>query len=157
MKILLTENAPIGMLHLGSVEYVITDFFPVGIYHDELYEIKDFIKLCNRTDYPMATMICNKSPWTDMIWSDPMLGYGQSPRQSDLYEIKRHIYTMAGWKPDAVINIYNVKPSDDWRQKLNVLSEADPELTIIGLNAADPNFSRNIIETLKMLEAGAGH
>jgi hypothetical protein len=157
MRILLTENSPVGMLHLSSVEGVITDFFPYGTYHDELYELKDFVKLCSHKEYDNAIMISNNSPWSDWIWTnpDPVLGLFQRPpppNQQDVYELKGHINELCGWKPDAVINICDTKPDPIWRAKIQALSLADPNLTIICLNASDPKFAKNIIETVRMLD-----
>ena len=156
MKILLTENSPIGMLHLASVKGVLTDFFPVGTYHDELYELEDYVKLCARQDYDNAIMVCNKSPWSDWIWSNPNPDLGLflkiPPKQQDVYQLKGQIYALCGWKPDAIINIYDGTPDQKWRKRVTALSLMDPELPIISLNMSDPKFSKNIVETIQSLD-----
>lgn len=160
MRLLLAENAPVGMLHLASVEGVITDFYPVGIYHDELYELKDFVKLCARptgTEYSNAIIVCNKTPWSDWIWTNPTIAprsTSTGTKQQDLYELKGQIYQFTGWKPDAVIHIYDKSFDPIWRQRVADLSRSDPDLPIIGLNSSDPKFSQNIIETISMFKGG---
>lgn len=159
---MLTENSPIGLLHLASVEGVITDFFPVGRYHDELYEIKEYVKLCASKAYLNAIMVCNKSPWTDWIWTHPGFQVqvqaqsqaqteAQVARQQELYDLKGDLYKLIGWKPDIVINIYDKHPDPKWYQRVQALSATDPDITIINLNASDPKFSKNLLETIETL------
>ena len=62
MRILLTENSPIGMLALSSYELTIIDFFPLGRYEDPVLDINDYIDMCNKELYDKATHIYNKSP-----------------------------------------------------------------------------------------------
>ena len=145
------------MLHLASMEGVLTDFYPVGIYHDVLFELKDYTKLCCKLDYDNAIHICNKSPWSDWIWSNPNPDLGLfkedvTDSQKDIYELKGHIYSLGGWKPDAIVNIYDNKPTEKWRNRLKALCLIDPDITIINLNASDQNFSNNIVETLQILD-----
>jgi hypothetical protein len=156
MRVLLTENSPVGMLHLSSVDDVLTDFFRIGTYHDPLYELKDYLRLCLRPDYKDAVLVCNKTPWSELIWNDPdpLLGLfpdGATDKEKDMHEVKGLIYDMSGWKPDAIINIYDEKPSEKWRKRINALSVSDSSIIIVSLNASDPKFSKNIMEALRML------
>lgn len=155
MRVLLTDNAPVGMLHLASIEGIITDFFPCGTYHDDLFEIKEYLCLCAKVTYDNAIIVSNKTPWSDLIWSKPNPD-SPNPRQQDIYDVKSRIYDLCGWKPDAVINIYDKEPNDTWRSLINSLSEADPNLSIISLNINDPKFARNIVETINTLRWGRG-
>ena len=155
MRILLTENSPFGMLALCSVEHVIVDFYPLGIYQDPLYDVSDFMDLCMKSKISNALHICNKSPWSDLVWSHPESveqKYAYGEKQQELYNLKLKIYNICGWKPDAIINIYDKSPESRWRAKLEILSRDDPNMTIVGINASDPNFNKNLLDAIKMLD-----
>jgi hypothetical protein len=156
MRILLTENSPFGMLALSSVEHVIIDFCPLGRYEDPLFDASDFMDLCMKSEFSkQAIHICNKSPWSDLVWSHPETvekKYSYQEKQQELYNLKFKIYSACGWKPDAIINIYDKAPDSRWRNKLDLLSRDDPNMTIVGINASDPNFTKNLLSAIKMLD-----
>lgn len=58
---------------------------------------------------------------------------------------------MCGWAPDAIINIYNGSPDPKWRDRLCALTDNDPDITIISLNALDPKFASNLEDTVHNL------
>ena len=151
MIILLTENSPIGMLSLSSIERVIVNFFPLGSYKDPLYEISDYTKLCIRKLIPNAINVCNNTPWSDMIWSNPALDLVTvgHDRQKDVYELKTTIYQVCGWKPDVIIDIYDKKPNSMWKKKVDALIQHDPNVMVISINASDPKFTKNIVDIVK--------
>jgi hypothetical protein len=209
MIILLTENAPIGMLAVSSMESVVVDFHPVGTYTDPLYEIEEYLNLCQNKPHcirvqPSLTQslptrlgtvpnptpnpgydggiisnrprrqgrrgrqgrdrfpdwhkrrwvtICNNTPWSDMVLSNPEIQPDQSrhKRQQETFGIKKKIYNLCGWSPDAIINIYDKTPDKKWRLRVEALSKSDPTITIVSLNANDPKFNQNIIDTIHML------
>lgn len=162
MKVLLTENSSIGMLHLSSMEpfqeqIVITDFHSLGRYNDPLLDIEDFIKLCNTATYTDAICIVNKSPWSDMIWSKETQDSETQTTCADVHRIKLALYDICGWQPDAVINIYDKKPSSIWRARLAMLTESDPNITIVSLNADDPKFAKNIVDAVRMCAENYGN
>lgn len=156
MRILLTENSPFGMLALSSVERIIIDFDPLGRYEDPLFDVSDFMDLCTRCEYSDKVIhICNKSPWSDLVWSHPetvQKKYSYGEKQQELYNLKYKIYKTCGWKPDAIINIYDKTPDSRWRTKLDLLTQDDPNITIVGINASDPKFSKNLLDAIKMLD-----
>jgi hypothetical protein len=200
MIILLTENSPIGMLALASVDSITVDFYPLGTYEDSLYEIKAFLHLCKQQQRPTPSLfttqslpahlsvsgteptfvrskringkrgrdrfptwhkkrwvtICNNTPWSDMILSDPVLvanptSVPHHQRQKDIYDIKKQIYEQCGWAPDAIINIYDNAPTEKWRAKVKLLRKNDQDITIISLNANDPKFTKDIVDAVHML------
>lgn len=193
MIILLTENSPIGMLTLSSMRSVMLDCYPMGSYEDPLYEIQEYLNLCQKhtrrrramtsqslpahldehlvpvrvgtgtspTDrYPdwhkqRWISLCNNTPWSDMVLSNPDLPptitRPRHDRQRDTYKIKQSIYNICGWAPDAIINIYNGTPDLRWRDKLCALTDDDPDITIISLNALDPKFATNLEDTVHNL------
>lgn len=154
MIILLTENSPIAMLTLSSMEGAIINFFPLGIYTDPLYEISNYLDLCNHIVIPRAINICNNTPWSDMIWSQPKslaLAESKHDRAGDVLALKKKIYNACGWKPNAIINVYDGVPCAKWRAKIYALTQDDVDITVINLNAADPKFARNIVDAVEML------
>jgi hypothetical protein len=158
MIILLTENSPIGMLSLSSMERAIINFFPLGIYEDPLYETGDYLDLCVRKLIPNAINVCNNTPWSDMIWSNPELvdestAAPRHDRQSDVYALKQKIFKVCGWKPNVIIDIYDKKPSAKWKAKVEALIRHDSNITVISLNASDPKFSKNIVDAVTIITA----
>lgn len=151
---MLTENSPIGMLTLSSMASVVIDFYPLGTYQDPLYEIKEYVTMCNRRSKvrDKNIIICNSSPWSDMVLSDPtILDKTSHDRHQDVFELKQQIYTLCGWAPDVIINIYDKAPDPRWRKRISLLCDSDPELTVVSLNASDPNFSKNLCDAIDTL------
>lgn len=196
MIILLTENSPIGMMTLASMKSVMLDCYPVGSYEDPLYEVQEYINLCQKrtqkqhvtnrssqslpahlssTDLPSISShlpgntadrfpdwhrqrwvsLCNNTPWSDMVLSNPSLSptimKPRHGRQRETYRIKQSIYDICGWAPDAIINIYNGTPDPKWRARLCALTDDNPEITVISLNALDPKFATNLEDTVHNL------
>jgi len=161
MRILLTEDAPSGMLMLSAIETigggggggsgtggsmaVVTDFYPTRNYQDPLCCIEDYLKMCDSVNYEGAVVACNNSPWSDLVWS-------RGSEDVVLTRIKERIYRLCGWAPDAIVNIYNKAPCAEWRSKVSKLRSANPDITVVSLDASDPKFNRNIVDAICMLK-----
>lgn len=143
---MLTENSPLGMLTMSTVEHVIINFYPVRVYENNdqanLAEIHDYVKMCKcqwKRESGRRIFVCNNSPWSDMLLS-----------HGELQAVKRDIYELAGWKPDCIINIYDKRSSDRWRKIIELLGGTG-EVTIINIDANEPNFDENLKNAVEQL------
>lgn len=154
MIFLVTDNSPLGMLTLSTMEMVAINFYPLRIYDDPLYEIKDYLSMCKKPMISNIINVCNNSPWSDLILSEYNAVDAEDNEQRCIVNgIKREIYDVCGWKPDYILNIYDKKSSDSWREKISVLS-SDTDIPIISLDANDPRFEYNLKESVQMFERG---
>lgn len=150
MKILLTGFTSGAMLVLSAADKhkppVVVNFYSLATL-DPVDEIQYFINLCISSEYEAALNVYNDSPWSNIILNR----HGHDER---VMKIKRTLYDVFGWKPEAIIHIYNGhNPKDNVGVTELFDKLSDGEIPVFSVDGKDRDFERNMIHVLGNLRS----
>lgn len=146
MKILLTGNAPLGMLVLSTVDRsnkfpVFTNMIPPRNYKNPIDEVEDFVDMC-REPRANAVHVYNDTPWSNVT-----LDKYKSP----VLPLKKKIYNLCGWMPNAIIHIYDANQRDPKSEgHIKKLCQTE-EIPVYSLDCKDHSFEKNIREVVDII------
>ncbi len=145
MKILLTGDAPLAMVILSTVDRchefpVVVNFNPLRNYINPFDEIEEYLNMCSSyNDVQGAIQVYNDTPWSNLLLNI---------YESKVYSIKEKIYNMCGWKPDAIIHIYNsFKPCKEDMYIFDKLKD----VCVYSLDSSDVRFDTNLSDVLNII------
>jgi hypothetical protein len=143
MKILLTGDTAMAIVILTTIDWcnklpVVVNPVGRGTYINALDEIDGYLDMCSRyNDVSGAIQIYNDSPWSNLLLD----------RTSAARHIKEKIYNMCGWKPDAIIHIYNSVTRRNDTEIFDTLTN----IQIYSLDSADDRFEKNLGDILDII------